>query len=149
MANFLKSIESWKLRAFLLVGALTILVLVFLYQHFNYIEFLLGTRVEAWDKRIVFSINKSIRFFINDSMTVVVIYAFFYERKYVLFAIFVQLLGLFVLLPTYLVAKWYYPGYNGPMINYLHRLTLNPILLMLLIPVLLFQKRMLNSDKNK
>ena len=80
-------------------------------------------------------------------MTIVVIYALFYECKYVIFAIFVQLFGLLVLLPSYLIAKWHYPGYNGPMINYLHRLTLNPVLLMLLIPVFMFQKK-LNKPKN-
>lgn len=146
MINSINSIENWKWRLLIIIGALTVLLVMFLFQHFNYIEYLVGSRIELWDKRVVFSINKSIRFLINDSMTVLVIYAVFYERKYVLFAIVIQLFGMLVLLPTYLVAKWYYPVYNGPMINYLHRLTLNPILLMLLIPVLIFQKRKLKSN---
>ena len=41
---------------------------------------------------------------------------------------------------TYFIIKLNYPAYNGPMINYLHRLIINPTLLLLLIPAFYYQK---------
>lgn len=142
MLSNIRNIEDWQKRGIILSAAVAILVLVYLFQHLNYIAILLGQNVQNVGPKTVFSINKTIRFIINDTMTVLVIYAVFYNRKYVVFAIAVQVFGLLVLLPTYLVFKWHYPGYNGPMINYLHRLTLNPVLLMMLIPVFMFQRKL-------
>jgi exosortase F-associated protein len=88
-----------------------------------------------------FIINRSVRFLVNDVCTIGLIYALFPYRKYVMFAISVQIAGVFLLLLPYFILKVYYPSYNGPMINFLHRLILNPVLLLLLIPAFYYQNK--------
>jgi exosortase F-associated protein len=88
-----------------------------------------------------FIVNRTIRFLLNDAFTIGLIYALFVERKYVIFALYVQVVGVIIFLIPYFILKLYYPTYNGPLINYLHRLILNPTLLMLLIPAFYYQKK--------
>lgn len=88
-----------------------------------------------------FLINRTIRFLLNDAFMIGLIYALFAERKYVIFALWVQLAGVIIFLIPYFTLKIYYPGYNGPMISYLHRLILNPTLLLLLIPAYYYQRK--------
>lgn len=87
-----------------------------------------------------FLINRMIRFLLNDAFMIGLIYALFTEKKYVIFALWVQLVGVVLFLIPYFILKIYYPGYNGPMISYLHRLILNPTLLLLLIPAYYYQR---------
>jgi exosortase F-associated protein len=88
-----------------------------------------------------FALGRMIRFLLNDIFTILLIYALFPEKKYVYFAILTQLFGMLFFLLPYLGLKYYYPGYNGPLISFLHRLILNPLLLMLLIPAFLYQRQ--------
>src|SRR5688572_17368357 len=81
-----------------------------------------------------FILNRTIRFLLNDAFAIGLIYGVFYERKYVIFSLYVQLAGVLLFLLPYFVIKIYHPSYNGPMINYLHRLIMNPTLLLLLLP---------------
>ena len=87
-----------------------------------------------------FLVNRTIRFLLNDLFMIALIYALFVERKYVVFALWVQLAGVIFFLVPYYILKLYFPNYNGPLISYLHRLILNPILLLLLIPAFYYQK---------
>jgi hypothetical protein len=41
----------------------------------------------------------------------------------------------------YVILKLNYPSYNGPMINFLHRLILNPLLIYLLVFFFWYQKK--------
>lgn len=112
------------------------LVLIFLFQRID----LAG----AWRLATVplhkFLINRTIRFLLNDLLAIGLIYALFYERKYLVFAVWVQVVGTVLFLLPYFVLKLYFPVYNGPLISYLHRLILNPTLLMLLIPAFYYQR---------
>jgi exosortase F-associated protein len=112
------------------------LVLVFLFQRQD-VAVLLGVKENVWR----FIINRSIRFIINDGLAILFIYALFYERKYVLFAVWVQVFGMVFVLIPYFIIKFNFPGYNGPLISFLHRLVLNPTLLLLLIPAFYYQKK--------
>jgi exosortase F-associated protein len=112
------------------------LVLVFLFQRQD-VAVLLGVKENVWR----FIINRSIRFIINDGLAILLIYALFYERKYVLFAVWVQVFGMVFVLIPYFIIKFNFPGYNGPLISFLHRLVLNPTLLLLLIPAFYYQKK--------
>lgn len=142
---------DWQKRSVLLIVAFISLLLVFLFQRISYFDaFTSMLNLDASPSNFfVFSFNKTLRFVINDLLTILIIYALFYERKYVLIAFGVQLIGLFILLPLYLLFKYHYPGYNGPMINFLHRLTLNPILLMMLIPLFFYQKKFISAEKDE
>lgn len=93
-----------------------------------------------------FLVNRTIRFLINDAFAIGLIYALFPSRKYVVFAIYVQLFGVVAFLIPYYILKIYFPHYNGPYLNFLHRLILNPTLLILLIPAFYYQKYVVESD---
>ncbi len=128
-----------KRRIALMVVSFVALIVIFLFQHFNYVNFLLGE--DAGRSAIfVFNMNKTIRFLLNDAFTILLIACLFREKKYVWFAFAIQLIGTVFILIPYLVMKTYYPGYNGPLISFIHRLVINPLLLLLLIPAFLYQK---------
>jgi len=131
-------VRSHKLNLRIAIGVicLTGLVAVFIFQKFDFTGWI-GIHT---GNTVRFILNRSIRFIINDGLAIGLIFAIFYERKYVLFAIVIQIIGLFLFLLPYFILKINYPSYNGPLISYLHRLILNPTLLMLLIPAFYFQK---------
>lgn len=88
-----------------------------------------------------FALGRIIRFLLNDLFTILLIFALFPQRKYVYFAILTQFFGMIFLLLPYLGLKYFYPDYNGPLLSFLHRIILNPLLLMLLIPAFLYQRQ--------
>jgi exosortase F-associated protein len=122
-----------------LIGVLAVagLVAVYLFQQYD----VAGAAGVAGPPINKFLINRSIRFVLNDLFMIALIYALFFERKYVVFALWVQLAGILSLLLPYFMLKLYFPGYNGPMISFLHRLVLNPTLLLLLIPAFYYQRK--------
>ncbi|HMP98620.1 MAG TPA: exosortase F system-associated protein [Cyclobacteriaceae bacterium] len=124
-----------KLRIFLGVTAAAGLLLVFLFQRLD-LALMIGIKENIW--RFIF--NRSIRFILNDALAILLIYALFYERKYVWFAVAVQVFGLVFVLIPYFILKFNFPGYNGPLISFLHRLVLNPTLILLLIPAFYYQR---------
>lgn len=125
-----------KQRVVLAAVSVSCLVLVFLFQRQD-IALMLGVEDNFWR----FIVNRSIRFILNDALAILLIYALFYERKYVVFAIWVQLLGMVFVLIPYFIIKFNLPSYNGPLLSFLHRLVLNPTLLLLLIPAFYYQKK--------
>jgi exosortase F-associated protein len=126
----------------IMIGILSIagLVTVFLFQQFD-VAGLIGVH----EKASRFFINRTIRFLLNDALALSLIYALFKERKYVVFALYVQIAGTFLFLVPYFILKLYLPRYNGPLISFLHRIILNPTLLMLLIPAFYYQRQMEKS----
>lgn len=113
------------------------LVVIFVFQQLNIAAMAGLTDVPAHQ----FVINRLIRFIVNDAFALLLIFSIFSERKYLVFAMWVQLTGMVVFLFPYLIVKLYYPGYNGPLISFVHRLIVNPTLLLLLIPAFMLQKR--------
>jgi exosortase F-associated protein len=89
-----------------------------------------------------FLFNRTIRFILNDIFAIGLIYALFPQRKYIIFALWVQLAGIVFILAPYFIMKLYFPTYNGPLLSFLHRLILNPILLLLLIPSFYYQRKL-------
>ncbi len=115
------------------------LVVVFLFQRID-----IGAMVGIDNANWKFIVNRSIRFLLNDGLAILLIYALFQERKYVVFSIWVQLFGMFFILVPYFIIKFNFPYYNGPLVSFLHRLVLNPTILLLLIPAFYYQKKKLN-----
>lgn len=129
--------RDFYLRSVVGTGCVAGLVLIFIFQRFDtagWIGMDMGNPAR-------FILNRSIRFVLNDVLAIGLIFALFYERKYVIFAMVAQLMGMFLFLIPYFILKVNYPGYNGPLISFLHRLILNPTLLLLLIPAFYFQKQ--------
>ena len=127
-------------RVRILVGVLSVagLVAVFLFQRIDAAA-LMGSEGSTLHR---FFINRTIRFLVNDAFAIGIIYALFEERKYIIFSLYVQLAGVVLFLIPYFILKFYLPNYNGPMISFLHRLILNPTLLMLLIPAFYYQRKL-------
>src|SRR4051812_4165685 len=117
------------IRIFIGVVSTMALILIFVSQHFD-----VARLFEIENKTSGFLINRTIRFILNDLFSIGLIYALFASRKHVVFAFIVQICGLVFFLLPYFVIKIYLPSYNGPLVNFLHRIILNPLLMMLLIP---------------
>lgn len=93
-----------------------------------------------------FSINKACRYILNDLFAISIIYGLFGESRYVRFAIYVLLAGLFLLVPLYIFLYLAQPQGFSSMLSHLHRIVMNPVLMMLMIPALYFQKRVRQEE---
>ena len=126
------------------VGILSIILLIlfFLFQQFNFANLL-----EIQNTTAQFVFNKSFRFLLNDVLMIGLIFALFNNKQFVWFAFFVQVFGLVFILTPYLILKLYYHTGNGPLVSFLHRLILNPTLMVLLIPAFWLQLK--NEKKSK
>lgn len=109
---------------------------IYLFQQLD-VANMLGIELQT----IRFAMNKTARFLANDFLMIGLLYALFYERKYVVFALWVQLAGFVFLLLPYFALKLIFHTGNGPLVSFLHRLVLNPTLLILLIPAFYYQKK--------
>ena len=82
-----------------------------------------------------------LRYLLNDLFAISIIHGLFRDKSITRFSFLVMGFGLVVLLPLYFFLYLSdVPGYNS-MISHLHRLVLNPVLIMLLIPALWHQRR--------
>ena len=131
-----------RLRVVVALLSIAGMVLVFLFQRID-VASMMGIGEPAIYR---FLVNRTIRFLLNDAFAIGLIYALFEERKYVIFSLYVQVAGIVLFLLPYFVLKIYFPAYNGPMISFLHRLVLNPTLLMLLIPAFYYQKYVISRQ---
>jgi len=129
-------------RMTLLVASGSALLIIFLFQRLD-----LASKLWSDLSSInTFIINKAVRYILNDLFMIVLIYAVFVKRKYVLFAFYVQLFGVVFFLVPYFILKFNFPSYNGPLVSFLHRLVVNPLLMLLLIPAFFYQQKL---EKNK
>jgi exosortase F-associated protein len=121
------------------IGSLSLLglVAIFIFQGMD-VAAIFGSDASRITR---FILNRTLRFLLNDLCAIGLIFALFAERKYIIFSLWVQLAGVFLFLIPYFILKLNFPSYNGPLISYLHRLILNPTLLLLLIPAFYYQKR--------
>jgi exosortase F-associated protein len=122
----------------ILIGVFCVLGLccTFLFQHSAFLKIPGG----GSDVRI-FLLNKAFRYILNDFLMIGLIYSLFVKRTYVIFALYVQLLGIVLFLLPYFVLKLSFPSYNGPLVSYLHRLIVNPLLMLILLPAFFMQQR--------
>jgi exosortase F-associated protein len=125
------------------IVSVTGLVAIFVFQRTDIAALLDWTSVPVYK----FIINRTIRFFLNDLFALLLLYALFHERKYILFGVYVQVVGVILFLIPYFVLKLYWPTYNGPMISFLHRLIMNPTTLLLLIPAFYYQKSLYQRNR--
>lgn len=94
-----------------------------------------------------FVVNKSLRFLFNDLFSLLFIYALFNKKNYTRFALVVMAFGLFILLPLYLVLAIYYREAGFHLLIFLHRITMNPWLMLLLVPAFLYQAQRKDAGK--
>lgn len=133
-------------RSILIGGALLVLVLVFVFQRFNYAAALTSFLPESFrvsHPNTVFIVNKTIRLVLNDVACMVLIYAWFKERKYLTLSFYLFLVEVFLLLPIYFLVKLSLEGdseISSPLLSQIHRLIVNPLLMFLLMVGFVYQR---------
>lgn len=144
----MKKFEPLRL-VYIISGALG-LFLVYFFQHyldfysvlfqFKAPEVLSHSHDFVPKEKLPFVVNKIGRYLVNDLFTIAIIYGLFYEKKYLRFSFLVLLFGLLILLPIYLVLFLSNLEGFSSLLTHLHRLVLNPVLMMLLIPAFFYQR---------
>ncbi len=112
-------------------------VLVFLFQDFLFLDAMMLS------EEAKFILRKVLRVLLNDVSMLLIIIGWFRDREVARLAIWIQAIDLFVLLPLYLVFKVSLEGtseISTPALSQLHRLIINPTLMILLIPAVYFQR---------
>ena len=148
--NGLKKYKHLKIRIFVSLFALSVLASVYVFQEFSYYHFLsrFFPYMDRGEPNLVFIVNKTLRLTINDSMCLILIYAFFQEKKYIKMGAYVQMFEMFVILPAYFVVKLSLEGdseISSPLLSQWHRLIINPTLMILLMVGFYYQKKMYNN----
>lgn len=136
-----------------LLVALALFGLAFFYtlQDFDFVEFKFrynqsfGGALEN-GKEINFVVSRLVRFIANDLLCILLIYALFNNRRYVVFGFYMQLFGLLVLFPLYIYLSLNAASQSEySVLVPLYRLVMNPILMVLLIPAFYFQQKVKQS----
>ncbi|QCK15897.1 exosortase F system-associated membrane protein [Mangrovivirga cuniculi] len=126
------------------------LAVVYITQKYGWVDLIggsIGIETKNWDKLSHFLVNRALRFVLNDIFAIAIIAGIFGRRDFVIFAVMVQIAGFIVFFIPYVILKIYFPTYNGPLINFIHRLILNPVLMILLIPALYIKQKKENDEK--
>lgn len=130
-------LRGWA-RALLFLAGIIILGIVYIFQRAN-----VGGVFGGMDTTVTFIVNRTARLILNDFACFLIIYAVFKERKYLKIAFWVFLVELCVLLPVYLGIKLSLEGtseISSPLLSQVHRLIVNPMLMVLLIAGFLYQR---------
>jgi len=127
-------------RVAFLAVAIAGLVFVYLFQ-----ETLVFSRFFSYEAHpyVSFVFKKTLRVVLNDSFMLLFIYAWFNTRAVTRVALWLQAIDTFVLLPLYLLVKLTLEGdheISSPLLSQLHRLIVNPTLMVLFIPAVYFQR---------
>lgn len=97
-----------------------------------------------------FEVNKFFRYLLNDLFSIALLFGYFGRTDFVRVAFGVLGIGVLVLLPVYFgLVAWRPEGYSN-LISHLHRVIMNPVLMMLLFPAFLVHERreLLGSAEN-
>jgi len=135
-------------RILLLALSISGLAIIYLFQHFNYLYFfttLINETTDQYHPNFVFVFNRSVRFLLNDLLAILLIYAIFFQRKYVIIGFIIQLFGLLIILPIYFYFKLSFEGdseISSPLLSFIHRIVIHPIIILLLIPAFYYQSKL-------
>ena len=145
--NELHHIKEEPARVGGLVLAVAGLLLSFVLQEVD----LLGIICQCYfHPHIHFVVKKIIRVIINDSCLLLIIHMWFADKKITQLAWKVQLADTLLLLPVYLILKLTLEGsseHSSPLLSQLHRMIVNPTLMILIIPGVYFQRLRRKNDK--
>jgi exosortase F-associated protein len=147
-------VDKAKYKVIRLIGIIILLLsLVFSYlaRNVNYVSFLgdIATNGSyagnANTTVFAFVLNKLLRFCWNELTMIGVIHLLFQNESFTKFSILVMGVGFFILLPLFFLF-WFWLG-SHPITSMLHRLTLNPLLLMLLVPAFYYQNELSKESR--
>src|SRR5260221_8237032 len=121
------------------------LVVVYVFEKWDYLNAfarLSGAETE-FGLTAAFVFNKTVRLILNDALCLLLIYALFREKKYLRIAFLVFCFEFFLMLPIYLIIKLNLEGpseISSPLLSQIHRLIVNPMLMLILIVGFYYQK---------
>ena len=136
----------------MIVFSIVLLLLVYVFQRFNYAYFfnkLLALKVLS-DPNVVFMVNRTSRLIINDTLCMVLIFALFQKRSYLRLSDIIFGFEMMVMLPLYLWIKLSMEGpseISSPLLSPIHRMIVNPLLMIVLIAALYYQQYMTSKAK--
>lgn len=146
--NSITSYKDYQKRALVFSLCFLGLIIVYMFQQFNYTHFF-SSRIT--NTHLIFIINKSIRLILNDTLCLGLIYAIYYDMRYVKVGSLIQLGEMFILLPLYFYFKLTIEGdseISSPLLSQIHRLIVNPTLMILLMIGFYYQIRINKSPDN-
>lgn len=132
------------LRISMVGFAVIALFLVYLFQGLNYVQ---GFNMSA---NTTFVANRTIRLIFNDSLCMILIAALFQKRAYLKLAGIIFLIELLIILPAYLLIKLSMEGpseISSPLLSPIHRMIVNPLLMIILIAAFYYQRYFSASAK--
>jgi exosortase F-associated protein len=147
MGEEISKLNALSTRQRITYGLIAILVLILMYllQRLNYAVFVSNAfGLEAPSDNIQFIINRSFRFIVNDLSVILLIYVLFERKSLIRIAFALQLFEMLIILPLYFIFKINLEGaseISSPLLSFVHRIVVNPILMLLLIPAFYYQKR--------
>jgi exosortase F-associated protein len=122
-----------------------LLATIYLFQGFDFLAFfrsLLSLDIFA-HPYVTFIVNKTVRLIINDLACFIIIWAIFQSKKHLKLSVYVFLVEVLVLLPVYFWIKLSIEGdseISSPLLSQIHRLIVNPTLMILLMISFAYQK---------
>ena len=125
-------------RIALVITGGAILGLVYVFQRIN-IAGLLGDL----SPNGIFIINRTARLVVNDMACLLIISGLFKGKNYLKIAFWVFLVELLVILPLYFMVKLSLEGdseISSPLLSQVHRLVVNPMLMLLLVAGFFYQR---------
>ncbi|MEO5602546.1 MAG: hypothetical protein ABIR06_16610 [Cyclobacteriaceae bacterium] len=130
-------------RASLFLAGIMILGLVYIFQRVSLADLFGLFQGGDLHPNIIFIINRTLRLMFNDLACFLIIYALFQKKKYLKIAFWVFLAELLVILPLYLIIKLTFEGdseISSPLLSQVHRLIVNPMLMILLMVGFFYQE---------
>jgi len=141
MMNSITSYKDYQKRTLIFFLCFLGLVTVYMFQQYSYAHFFYK---DITSPQMIFIINKSARLILNDTLCLGLIYAVYYKANYVKLGSLVQLVEMLVLLPLYFYFKLTLEGdseISSPLLSQIHRLIVNPMLMILLMIGFYYQMR--------
>lgn len=139
--------------AFVILASV-ILLAVYLFQQFNFLLFFCGNIASpancSFHPNTIFIFNKTFRLIVNDMACMILILAIFKERKYLRVAFYIFLFELLIVLPVYFLLKLTLEGdseISSPLLSQIHRMIVNPTLMILVMIAFSYQKFKTGSSK--
>ena len=86
-----------------------------------------------------FIINKVIRYLLNDLCGILIVYGLFQRKEFIRLSFYIMLFGLIFILPLYFFLVLNFFTQVFPFLNHIHRLILNPVLMLIIIPAFYYQ----------
>ena len=92
---------------------------------------------------LTFILNRCTRLIVNDALCLLLFVAIFNNTSEVKLASLIFIIELFLILPIYFLLKLNLEGdseISSPLLSFIHRLVVNPLLMIILLVGLLYQK---------